>query len=99
MWVGIGVVACYCIDPRGVVLASRTEWPRTPECDGQLKSRGGVLWVGGWVGGSGVRVGGWDGGWCGWVVAVDCYCLDPRGVVLASRTEWPRTPECDGQSP
>ena len=44
-------------------------------------------------------MGGWDGGWCGWVVVVHCYCLDPRGVVLDSRTEWPRTPQCDGQSP
>ena len=91
VWMGGWVVAvdCYCLDPRGVVLESRTEWPRTPQCDGQFESW--VEGVGRWVG----WMDGWLGGRVG--VVVDCYCLDPKGVLLESRTEWPRTPECDGQ--
>ena len=43
---------CYCINPKGVVLASKTAWPQTPNCDGQSLAL--VGWMvgrqGGWVG-------------------------------------------------
>ena len=45
---------CYCINPTGVILASKTAWPQTPDCDGQSSA---WLCGGGWGGG-----GRWMGG-------------------------------------